>query len=232
MESFDTNHRPAKSLLILQGKDTKTIGLNGLGTAIDNAMNSISVSSENQFPIDALPKLFKDLIIDLNKSLNFPIDYTGTAILTAVATVVGTTVKIRVKNNWFEYASLYSCIIGNAGANKTHPVNTIFAPIKEFDKINHDNFASRLIDWSKWNKLAKAEKEGTTEPPYPVLTKSVLTNFTPEVLYKRLDENLRGCTVLSDEMATFFDGMNNYSKGDQIGVYLSFGVTNPPQLTG
>lgn len=221
MESLDTNHRK-KNLSIPQSKDTKTMGLKGLGTAIDNAMNSVSVSSENQFPIDALPKLFKDLTIDLNKSLNFPIDYTGTAILTAVATVVGTSVKIRVKNNWFEYASLYSCIIGNAGANKTHPVNAIFAPIKDFDKINHDNFTSRLMEWSKWNKLPKAEKEGTTEPSYPILTKSILTNFTPEVLYKRMDENLRGCTVLSDEMATFFDGMNNYSKGDQIGVYLSF----------
>jgi hypothetical protein len=213
---------PAKSFPISNGKDIKTIGLNGLGSAIDNAMIGVSVSSENQFPIDALPKLFRDLTIDLNRSLNFPTDYTGTAILTAVATIVGTSVKIRVKNNWFEYASIYSCIIGNAGANKTHPVNTIFAPIKELDKANHDNYTSRLMDWSKWNKLPKTEKEGTTEPPFPVLTKSVLTNFTPEVLYKRMDENLRGCTVLSDEMATFFDGMNNYSKGDQIGVYLSF----------
>ncbi|EKT3963761.1 DUF3987 domain-containing protein [Flavobacterium psychrophilum] len=221
MES-NTNHRPQKSLLIPQSKDTKTIGLKGLDTAIDSAMNSIPVSSENQFPIEVFPKLFKDLVIDLNKSLNFPIDYTGTAVLTAMATVIGTSVKIRVKNNWFEYASIYSCIIGNAGANKTHPVNTIFAPIKDLDKANHDDYASRLMDWDKWNKLPKAEKEGTTEPPFPILTKSILTNFTPEVLYKRLDENLRGCTVLSDEMATFFDGMNNYSKGDQIGVYLSF----------
>ncbi|ENA1806453.1 DUF3987 domain-containing protein [Flavobacterium psychrophilum] len=215
-------HDSAKSLLIPQSKDTKTIGLKGLDTAIDNAMDSIPVSSENQFPIEVFPKLFKDLVIDLNKSLNFPIDYTGTAVLTAMATVIGTSVKIRVKNNWFEYASIYSCIIGNAGANKTHPVNTIFAPIKDLDKANHDDYASRLMDWDKWNKLPKAEKEGTTEPPFPILTKSILTNFTPEVLYKRLDENLRGCTVLSDEMATFFDGMNNYSKGDQIGVYLSF----------
>ncbi|WP_222609781.1 hypothetical protein, partial [Flavobacterium psychrophilum] len=85
MES-NTNHRPQKSLLITQSKDTKTIGLKGLDTAIDNAMNSIPVSSENQFPIEVFPKLFKDLVIDLNKSLNFPIDYTGTAVLTAMAT--------------------------------------------------------------------------------------------------------------------------------------------------
>ncbi|MBC7524740.1 MAG: DUF3987 domain-containing protein [Flavobacterium sp.] len=209
------NNTPNNSLSI-HCKDTN------LSDAIDTAMNSVVVSSENQFPIDVFPKIFNNLIIDLNKSLNFPIDYTGTAILSAVATVVGTSVKIRVKDNWFEYASLYSCIIGNAGANKTHPVNTVFAPIKEFDKSNHDNFVSSTNEWSKWNKLPKDEKKGTTEPNVPPLIKSILTNFTPEVLYKRLDENLRGCTVLSDEMATFFDGMNNYSKGDQIGIYLSF----------
>lgn len=219
---MNTNIHSSENLTISQSKDTKTIGLKGLGALIDTAMGSEAVSSENPFPTDVFPKLFKDLVIDLNKSLNFPIDYTGTAILTAVATAVGTSVKIRVKNNWFEYPSIYSCIIGNAGANKTHPVNTIFAPIKELDKASHDVFTSKIIEWTNWKKLPKAEKETTTEPPYPVLTKSVLTNFTPEVLYKRLDENLRGCTVLSDEMATFFDGMNNYSKGDQIGVYLSF----------
>ena len=214
MESNKTNHRPQSQI-----KDTN---LKSLSNAIETALNEPIVSSENQFPIEVFPKLFKDLVIDLNKSLNFPIDYTGTAVLTAMATVFGTSVKLRVKNNWFEYASIYGCIIGNAGANKTHPVNTIFAPIKEIDKANHNSYTGKLTDWSKWNKLSKAEKETTTEPQFPVLTKSVLTNFTPEVLNKRLDENLRGCTVLSDELATFFDGMNNYSKGDQIGVYLSF----------
>jgi hypothetical protein len=181
MESTTTNHRP-ENLSTSHSEDTKPVGLNGLNTAIDNAMTNILISSENQFPIDIFPKIFKDLIIDLNKSLNFPIDYTGTAVLTAIATVIGTTVKIRVKNNWFEFGSLYSCIIGNAGANKTHPVNMVFAPIKNFDKVNHDNFTIRLLDWNKWDKLPKAEKDETTEPPLPVLIKSVLTNFTPEVL--------------------------------------------------
>lgn len=201
---------------------TRNLKVTNLRDAVDIAMNSVVVSTENQFPIDIFPRIFKNLIIDLNKSLNFPIDYTGTSILTAVSTAVGTSVKIRVKGNWFEYASIYSCIIGNAGANKTHPINTVFAPIKEYDKSNHDSFVSKTNEWVKWSKLPKEEKIEMEEPKVPPLSKSILTNFTPEVLYKRLDENLRGCTVLSDEMATFFEGMNNYSKGDQIGIYLSF----------
>lgn len=176
-------------------------------------------SMKNYFPVEIFPKIFQDLIIDLKDSLNFPIDYTGTAILTAISTVIGTSVKIEVKTGWTEYGSLFTCIIGNAGANKTHPINTIFKPIKELDKANHDTFIEKMKEFEKWNKLPKEEK--SEEPPTPKLTKSILMNITPEAQCKRLDENLRGCTVLSDELATFFDGMNNYSKGDQIGVYLS-----------
>lgn len=204
--------------------------LNDLSNAIDTAMNTEQIATQNPFPIDAFPLLFRDLVIDLSKSLNFPIDYTGTAILTAVATAVGTTVKVRVKNNWFEYASMYSCIIGNAGANKTHPINLIFKPIRELDKVSHNDFEEKMFAYSTYQKLTKTEKEAVPYVPLPILTKSLLTNFTPEVLNKRLSENLRGCTVVSDEMATFFDGMNNYSKGDQIGVYLSFWSNQPTTI--
>ena len=207
-----------------------TISLSVLEDAIDSAMKGEVNASANPFPIDVFPCLFKDLILDLNSSLNFPIDYTATSILTAISTAVGTTVKARVKHNWFEYGSLYSCLIGNAGANKTHPINTIFKPIKDIDKSNHDIFKETFTEWEQFNKLSKKEKNGLAEPIVPKLKKSVLTNFTPEVLNKRLEENERGCTVLSDELATFFNGMNNYSKGDQIGTYLSFWSNQPTTI--
>jgi len=202
-----------------------------LGIAIDNAMNQ-QTAITNPFPIDVFPLRFRDLATDLNNSLKFPIDYVGTAILTAVATAVGTTAKVRVKNNWFEYASIYSCVIGNAGANKTHPVNLMFKPIRELDKQRHDDFVEKFNEYIAYGNLSKAEKTEKTETPKPepILSKSLLTNFTPEVLNKRLAENIRGCTVISDEMPTFFESMNQYSKGDQIGVYLSFWSNQPTTI--
>jgi hypothetical protein len=197
--------------------------------AVKPAKNGIDVedinpeaSQTNPFPIDSFPPLFRDLAKDLNTSLRFPIDYTATAILTAVSTAIGTTAKVQVKGNWYEYASVFTCIIGSAGANKTHPIKLIFEPIREIDKRRHDEFEAKYNEYINYGKLTKVEKELIPTVHLPILDKSVLTNFTPEVLNKRLSENLRGCTIVSDEMATFFEGMNQYSKGDQVSVYLSF----------
>jgi hypothetical protein len=165
--------------------DFQNESLLSLSKAIDDSMQCETLANDNPFPIDAFPKLFSDFIVDLNKSLKFPHDYTGTAILTAISCAVGTRVKLKVKEGWYEYGALYCCLVGKAGANKTHPVNHAFIPIRRIDK-------------------------------------SLLTNFTPEILTKRLFENPKGLTVLSDELATFLEGMNNYSKTDQSSTYLSF----------
>jgi len=187
-------------------------------------------SSKNAFPIEVFPEVFRAYAIDLKDSLNYPIDYTATAILTAVSTAIGTSVKLSVKSGWSEYASLFVALIGNAGANKTHPINTVFQPIRIIDKQRHLDYETAYSFYMAYEKLPKKDKESEEQIFCPKLEKSLLSNFTPEVLNKRLEENPRGCTVLSDELATFFEAMNNYSKGDQIGVYLSFWSNQPTTI--
>ena len=178
--------------------------------------------NKNLFPVNVLPSTFRNLAKGLNETLKFPIDYTGTAILTAMATTIGTTVKVKVKDNWLEFGSLYTCIIGSAGANKTHPISKIFKPIKTIDKQSHDIYVTKFNDYNTYLKLNPKQKDAAKPVLEPVLKKLILTDFTPEVLNKRLNDNPRGCTVLSDEMASFFEGMNNYSKSDNSSKYLSF----------
>jgi hypothetical protein len=179
-------------------------------------------ATPNDFPIHAFPTAFRAYTIDLKDTLNFPIDYMATSILTAVSTALGTNVSLRVKNDWFEMASLYTCLVGNPGANKTHPINTAFKPIKAKDKTRQEDFEIKYNQFLRYDKLSKKEKTEHAEVALPKLEKSVLNNFTTEILYKRLQENERGCAVVSDEIISFFEGMNNYSKTDQIGIYLSF----------
>ena len=178
MSTDDTNS-PEKFLVTRPIKDTKFNGLKVPNDAIDQAMNSDLISTENEFPVSAFPKPFRDLIIDSYKSLNFPIDYTGTAILTAVSTVVGTTVKAKVKKGWYEYPSLYCCLIGNAGSNKTHPVNHIFSAIKSIDVANHKTYEASFKEYQEYIKLSKDQRDSMPKMTEPKLKKSILTNFTP-----------------------------------------------------
>ncbi|MBZ4044507.1 DUF3987 domain-containing protein [Flavobacterium hibisci] len=178
-------------------------------------------SSKNPFPIQVLPPIFRDYTINLNESVNYPIDYTATSLLVAIATAAGANFKVLVKAGWIERGSLFACLIGNAGANKTHPINAVFAPIKAIDKESHQEFEFQFEMYSSYEKLSKKDKELMESVLKPILKKSVLSNFTTEILFKRLSENERGCTVVSDELISFLEGMNNYSKSDQIGFYLS-----------
>lgn len=178
-------------------------------------------SIKNLFPIEVFPPLFRNYAIDLRDTVNFPIDYTATALLTATATAAGANFRVMVKNGWSECGSLFACVIGNAGANKTHPLNKVFAPIKAIDGTRHQDFLFEYDLYCSYEKQSKKVKETAENVLIPTLEKSVLSNFTTEILFKRLSENIRGCTVLSDELISFLEGMNNYSKSDQIGLYLS-----------
>ncbi|MCF7559424.1 DUF3987 domain-containing protein [Sabulilitoribacter multivorans] len=180
------------------------------------------IANKNLFPVHVLPATFRNLVKGLNESLKFPIDYTGTAILVAIATAIGTTAKVKVKDKWYEFASLFTCIIGNAGANKTHPISTVFKALKAIDKETHDVFVKKYKEYETYQKTPARERQIMVPVPEPILTKLILSNYTPEALSKRLNDNPRGCTVLTDELASFFEGMNNYSKADNSSYYLSF----------
>jgi hypothetical protein len=175
----------------------------------------------NEFPINVFPPLFKDLIMDCNKSLNFPIDYTGTAILTAISTAIGTSAKVKVKEGWYEYASLYTAIVGKAGANKSHPISLIFDVFNQIDKKAIDEFTPLYHKFIEYQRLSNKERKESTPIKEPQLSKTVLGDFTPEMLLQRLSTNKKGCVIVSDELATFIDGMNNYSKGDRASLYLT-----------
>ena len=112
------------------------------------------IVNKNLFPVHVLPSFFKDLVKGLNETLNFPSDYTSTAILVAIATTIGTTVKVKVKDKWYEFGALYSCVLGNAGANKSHPLATIFNPLKKLDKESHDAYVSKYKDYNAYLKLS------------------------------------------------------------------------------
>src|ERR1035437_9377914 len=121
----------------------------------------------NKFPVEIFPSLFQELINECNKSLNFPTDYTGTAIIAAVSTAIGKSAKLKVKNNWYEFAAFYFGIIGNAGANKSHPLDLAFKPFEEIDRAIIKNFEQEFEKYEAYQALNKKDKESQSKPDKP-----------------------------------------------------------------
>jgi len=175
----------------------------------------------NNFPFEVFPSPFNQLIIECNEALNFPTDYTGSTILSAVSTAIGKSAKLKVKNAWFEFPCIYLSIVGNAGINKSHALELVFKPFQEIDRIEIQKYKIAYNEYVNLLELPKKERANLPKPVIPKLIKTVLHNFTSEKLYRLLEDNMRGCAIVSDELATFLEGMNNYSKSDQTSVYLS-----------
>jgi len=227
MKNADTS---SNSLRLDSDKDNNTIVNIPPETDFNAVYEGIKNEQANKFPVNVFPAIFSNLINECRESLNFPPDYTGIAILTAVATAIGTSAKIKVKAGWYEFPALYSAIIGNAGTNKSHPLSLVFDIFNSIDKKAITEYELLYNEYDEYQSLSKKDKAQCSKVEEPVLLKSILNNFTPEVLHQRLSDNLRGCTVVSDELATFLEGMNNYSKGDQASTYLTFWSNKPTSI--
>ena len=202
---------------ILQDKNTDFI--KKLKTDIEKNSGKLKAIP---FPIEIFPSVFKEVISRTNEALNFPIDYSAATILTAVSTIIGKTAVLEVKHGWKEYCPLYMNLLGNPGSNKSHPLDMFFGIIKTIDSEEYQNYSPRLSAFEEYQAMTRKERMNIEKCEEPTLIKHIMSNFTPEILAKRINDNNRAVCVVSEELETWLLGMNNYSKSDQSSSYLSF----------
>lgn len=186
----------------------------------------------NAYPVHVFPEPFKSFIEETHKTLNLPPDYTGTALLVAISTAVGNTARMQVKQGWVQPPVLFAGLVGPPGVSKTHALNICMKAFEsedsqEIKRYREDvkKYENALIEFKK----PKAKNELPKTPPLeptPLQT-TVLNTATPEALVKHLAGNRRGCAVVSDELATFFESIMQYSKGQNISFLLSLWNANP-----
>ncbi len=175
------------------------------------------------FPIEIFPNEMQSIIQSLNECLDFPTDYIGSSILYAASLSIGNAYKVEVKRGWTESAVLYIAISGRAGTNKSAPLSWALNPIKRQDQKSHKIYLEKLKYYEQAKEMSKKERSeaGIDEPEKPVLRKYLLSDFTPEALTQVHEGNLRGIGIHADELASWFNNFNRYSKGSEQQFWLS-----------
>jgi len=202
-----------------QDKDTQYFPVEGIP--------AVDIPDVTSFPVHVFPDPFKSYIEATKEALNWPVDYTGTALLVAASVAIGNTAHLQVKPGYVTPPILFAACIGNPGASKTWPAAAVFKVFEEDDARERKRYIEDLkqykLDLQKFNKGGKKAVETDEEPPEPPrpLQSVVLTQATIEALIKHLEGNRRGCVAFSDELPTFFESISAHSKGDNTSMLNS-----------
>lgn len=180
--------------------------------------------NKRDYPVDAFPKKIQWIINSFSESLNWPSEYTGSALLFAASVAAGNRFSTRVKYGWIEYPALYIFVIGHPGVSKTHAIKWPVKPINERDKHHYREYSVLLEKYEQASKMSPSlrKESGMDEfAKHPKLKKHLVKDTTLEGLIKVLRDNKDGVGAIFDEATTWFKNLNRYSNGSDIGAWLS-----------
>lgn len=174
-------------------------------------------------PLDVFPQKMQQMILDLARTENYSIEFTATSLISAMAAAVGNSCNIRIKGNWITSPILYVILVGRPGVGKTPPLNFAYKPLHDIDTEEHHKFKALKNEYAAIVERNKGKKRTEWEslPPVPVLHKNIMNDFTPEILMRNHDANLRGVAVVVDEIMGLFNTINRYNNSSFVQQMLS-----------
>ncbi len=184
---------------------------------------------KNDFPLFVFPASMQQIINATHQNLNFPVDFTGAAMLYAASVAIGNTFKVEVKRGFRENAVLYLAIVARAGTNKSHPLSFAMQPLIDYDNEGFAQYQQQKYNYDRAIAIYRKErdKQGDEEPVKPVWQKTLVSDFTPEALAEVHRFNKRGLGVYIDELAGWFKNFNRYSQGSEMEFWLTTWSSKP-----
>jgi len=184
----------------------------------------------NQFPREIFPKAIQKLVSELERTNQFPVDYSCGAILSSISTAIGNTIRIRVKNGFIQPALLNMALVGPPGVNKSAPINFFLHPLYlEDDKINK----KYLEDKKKYNqaKAIAAEKGDKCKASEPIRTQTIVNDTTLEGIIAIHATTPKGICIHADELLGWINTFGRYHKGAEEQTYLTLYNGGPIKIT-
>lgn len=197
----------------------------------DNQNESESIM--NRFPLHAFPKVVQEILTEFSRVLNFNIDYMGGTLIYACSLAIGSKFKIQIKNKWIESAVVWVAIVGRPGINKSAPMSVLLEPFQELDKLNYQKYKEELLQYNAQilDAKSKSKKKNTNDSSdqedirvfidQPKRKQFLLSDFTPEALSSTHEDNPSGIGIYTDELLTWINNFNRYTKSGEEQFYLS-----------
>lgn len=191
---------------------------------VSEALACSDVLSISDFPLHIFPAKFQEIARTTSHCLGYPLDFVASSMLFAASVAIGNTYSIKVTQGWTERATLYMALVGKAGVNKSHPMSFAMQPLLSHDAAEHHKFKMQYAEYQQLASLTPKERkeQGVNEMPQaPSLHKFVVSDITQEGLAYMHEQNKRGICLYVDELKTWVNNFNRYSKGSEEQFWLS-----------
>lgn len=192
------------------------------------------IADTNEFPVEAFPYQIQDIIRQTHLCSDYPVDYISGSLFFAASVAIGNTHSVEVKVNWEESAILFLSLVGSPGVNKTHPLSFAMEPLVDRDIQANVKYKKAMFEYNRIVEMSKQERvdNGILDiPPEPKCEKFIVSDITPESLISILEDNPRGIALYIDELASWFNNFNRYSKGSEEQFWLMAYSASPIQVT-
>lgn len=192
--------------------------------SVISALMNHTRSANSDFPVHVFPAKMQRIILELNTTCAFPIDYTASAMLAAISVAIGNTHRVEVKRSWQESAIVYIAIVGRPGDCKSHPLTFVMRPLVNADWKNNQEFQKKHCEYQQAIAMSRKERisAGLDEfPKEPKRLRYLVSDVTQEGLSAIHSHNPRGLCLWVDELSAWFKNFTRYNTGSEEQFWLS-----------
>ena len=165
----------------------------------------METSSNITFPLCAFPSKMRSFIKTAKETLNFPTPYTASSMLLVFSLAIGNTRVLKVKDGWTVKPILFLALVGEAGANKSHPISFVMKPVL---RLNHENLDKYRKDLADYRRQLSSGNGAAMEKPRA--RQIIVSDITAESLIDVHQNNPRRLCLYCDELAGWVGSFNRY----------------------
>ncbi len=173
-------------------------------------------------PIEGLPSFVQEYITTCADVYGSSQDYWAAAALMAVALALGA--NYRQIGKYDNAPIFWMTLIGIISNGKTPVITTTLKPFYQRDKESHSEWKELFQKWEEIeNMTVKQRKEQAySKTLAPGCKQMIISDSTPEGLFKAHSSNQRGLMIVRDELKGMLDDYGRRPSGEQSSMLSTF----------
>ena len=181
------------------------------------------------FPLHALSPTLRRYLGEAAHAKEAPVEFVAVPMIAALGTAIGASRRFRIERTWLELPTLYTAVVALPASGKSPAEDAAMLPVYRQGKVFNQEYRVALENYKRehqaWEQEAQEvrKKKGRVpeEPEKPVKKRIRVGDATVEALQLRMVENPRGLVLARDELAGFFNSLNQYRQGADREFWLS-----------